>query len=108
MDPNATLATIRQLIAEAKNEAAAERLLEYLNQAPEPAHSWQDTVNNLLAQYNRVKLQQQRNTISFDEARRAINQIIDGLLASIAGIEAGLPAPAMESKPVGGNSSSPP
>lgn len=104
MDPNATLAAIRQLIAEAKNEAAAERLLEYLNQAPEPAHSWRDTVSNLLAQYKRVKLQQQRNTISFDEARRAINQITDGLLASLAGIEEGLPAPALKNTDVGNSS----
>ena len=107
MDPNATLANIRQLIAEAKNEEAAELLLEYLNQDPEPVRSWRDTVSNLLAQYKRVKLQQQRNTISFDEARRAINQITDGLLASLAGIEEGLPAPAMENTKVG-NSSSPP
>lgn len=104
MDPNATLAAIRQLIAEAKNEAAAERLLEYLNQAPEPAHSWRDAVSNLLAQYKRVKLQQQRNTISFDEASRAINQITDGLLASIAGVEEGLPAPAMKNPEVGNSS----
>ncbi|WP_020538739.1 hypothetical protein [Lewinella cohaerens] len=108
MDPNATLADIRQLISEAKNEAAAERLLDYLNQVPEPARSWRDTVSNLLAQYKRIKLQQQRNTISFDEARRAINQITDGLLASLAGIEQGIPAPAPKSKEVGGNTSSPP
>ncbi|MGH1437811.1 MAG: hypothetical protein ACRBG0_25460 [Lewinella sp.] len=108
MDPNATLVAIRQLIAEAKNEAAAERLLDYLNQAPEPANSWRDTVSNLLAQYKRIKLQQQRNTISFDEARRAINQITDGLLASLAGIEQGLPAPSVKTDGAGNNNSSPP
>lgn len=108
MDPNATLANIRKLIAEAKNEEAAERLLEYLNQDPEPVSSWRDTVSNLLAQYKRVKLQQQRNTISFDEARRAVNQITDGLLASLASIEEGLPAPSLKTTESGTNTSSPP
>lgn len=108
MDPNATLAKIRQLISEAKNEEAAERLLEYLHLAPEPARSWRDNVSNLLAQYKRVKLQQARNTISFDEARRAINQITDGLLASLAGIEEGLPAPTVKTVETGAHTSSPP
>ncbi len=108
MDPNATLAIIRQLISEAKNEAAAERLLDYLNQASEPARSWRDNVSNLLAQYKRVKLQQARNTISFDEARRAINQITDGFLATLAGIEEGLPAPSLKAIGAGPNGSSPP
>lgn len=94
MDPNANLADIRQLITQAKNEEAAERLLAYLNEADEPVRSWRDTVSNLLAQYKRVRLQQQRNTVSFDEASRTINKITDGLLASLAGIEEGLPAPA--------------
>jgi tetratricopeptide (TPR) repeat protein len=96
MDSKVKLADIRHLITQAKNEEAAQQLLAYLATAPEPARSWQNTVSNLLAQYKRVIRQQQRSTISLEDANLTINKITDGLLASVAGIEEGLPAPALK------------
>lgn len=93
MDPQSTLTDVRRLITEAKNEQAAERLLTYLNTADEPQRSWRDTVSNLLAQYKRLRQQQERGIVSFDDSRLAINQITDGLLAALAGIEEGETAP---------------
>ncbi len=93
MDLQSTLTDVRRLITEAKNEQAAERLLAYLNTAEEPQRSWRDTVSNLLAQYKRLRQQQERGVVSFDDSRLAINQITDGLLAALAGIEEGTPAP---------------
>ena len=99
MDPKTTLADIRRLVTEAKNEEAANRLLQYLDTAQEPQRSWRDTVGNLLAQYKRIRQQRERGTVSFDDARLAVNQITDGLLAALAGIEEGLPAPSPKEEP---------
>ena len=93
MDPQATLTEVRRLITEAKNEEAADLLLNFLTTAEEPQRSWRDAVSNLLAQYKRVRLQRERGVVGFDDARLTINQITDGLLAALAGIEEGRPAP---------------
>jgi Flp pilus assembly protein TadD len=50
-------------------------------------------VRQLLAQYQRTRTAQQRNTISYDNAQIAINQVTNGLLDVLAGIEAGRTAP---------------
>ncbi|MEL7422561.1 MAG: hypothetical protein AAFN81_06200 [Bacteroidota bacterium] len=89
MDPQAKLTEVRRLITEAKNEEAASMLLEFLATAEEPQRSWRNTVSNLLAQYKRVRLQRERGVVGFDNARLTINQITDGLLAALAGIEEG-------------------
>jgi tetratricopeptide (TPR) repeat protein len=94
MDPTTTLAEIRDLITRAKNKEAAEQLLQYISTAGQPASSWENTVRNLLAQYKRTKLDQQRNMISYDAARLGINQVTNGLLSVVNNIEAGEKAPA--------------
>ncbi|MEL7219672.1 MAG: tetratricopeptide repeat protein [Bacteroidota bacterium] len=93
MDPTSTLAEIRDLITRAKNEEAAEQLLQYISTAGEPASSWENSVRNLLAQYKRIKLDQQKNTISYDAGRLGINQVTNGLLGILNNIEAGKAAP---------------
>lgn len=93
MDPTSTLAEIRDLITGAKNEKAAEQLLQYISTVGEPASSWENSVRNLLAQYKRIKLDQQKNTISYDAGRLGINQVTNGLLSILNNIEAGKAAP---------------
>lgn len=92
MNPT-SIAEIRSLITKAKDEEAAERLLVLLETAEQPAASWADTVRQLLAQYQRTRTAQQRNTVSYDNAQIAINQVTNGLLDVLAGIEAGRTAP---------------
>ncbi|PTM12130.1 MAG: hypothetical protein DA408_11805 [Bacteroidetes bacterium] len=95
MSPQATFVEIRRLITEAKAEAAAEQLLAYLEQAAEPAASWRDTVRSLLAQSKLTKKEQQRNIISYENARLQTNQVTNGLLEVLVELEAGRLAPAM-------------
>lgn len=99
--PN-TLAAIRKLITEAKNEKAAEQLLSYIQDAPPPAATWRNKVSNLLAQYKRVKLQMSQSTVSYEEGSRAINKVTNGLLTVLASIERGEPAPSLEQSAVTG------
>jgi hypothetical protein len=94
MDPTTTLAEIRDLVTRAKNEEAAEQLLQYISTSGQPARSWENTVRNLLAQYKRIKLDQQKSTISYDAGRIGINQVTNGLLSVLNNIEAGKAAPA--------------
>ncbi|MEZ4987469.1 MAG: hypothetical protein R2795_20895 [Saprospiraceae bacterium] len=92
MSPD-TIQTIRALIVRAKNEEAAEQLLQAVTAEGGAVATWSDTIRNLLAQYKRIRLEQQRNTIAFEDAQQAINRVTTGLLEVLAAVEEGKPAP---------------
>ncbi len=93
MDATQIIADVRQHVTRAQTEQALQKLLAFLQTAPEPAAGWANAVRQLKSKYYRTVQDQQKAIISFDNAQLSLNQVTNQLLEILESIEEGRPAP---------------
>ncbi len=90
MDKTALIREVRKLIGEAKPGEALNRLTTTLATAPKYKAYYRSALQ-LKSRYEKVKSDQQKGLVSFDNAQLAYNQITDAILELADKLESGTP-----------------